>query len=571
MTGGPAPRQEAPPQAAAPFTPLVDPAALGSALGRLASGLARKPAGAVGAGVRLGGNLAVAGAQVAARALGWDGRTALTPSPADRRFADPAWERNPWFLAQRQAYLSWARWLRDVAAAGDLDERQAGKAEAAVALVADALAPTNFLIGHPGALRRAVETAGGSLLDGLANFIEDLAENGGRPRQVDSSQFEVGRNLACTPGRVVFRNDLYELLQYAPQTDTVHEVPLLLSPPWINRYYIMDLAPGRSFVEWAVSHGHTTFALSYRNPDESMRHVRLDDYVSGLATALDVVRDVTGAPRANVAGLCVGGTLAVMLAAWLAAGEDGGGDRIGSLTLLNTLVDFSEPGPLAAFTDAEAVARVEKRMAETGYLEARDMASTFDALRPNDLVWNYVGANWLMGGTPPAFDILAWNADATRVAEATHSQYLRAFYLENRLARGDLELAGRPVRPGDVTADTYVLAAENDHITPWRSSYATTGLLGGDVRFVLSSAGHIAGIVNPPGPRRRHWSDGDDAPPLPDQPEAWRERAVEHPGSWWEDWAGWIGARSGRRRPPGPTGSERHPVLGEAPGTYVHR
>jgi len=265
----------------------------------------------------------------------------------------------------------------------------------------------------------------------------------------------------------------------------------------------------------------------------------------------------------------VGGTLAVMLAAWLAQERaKPARERIGSITLLNTLVDFSDPGPLAAFTDAEAVAGVEERMAETGFLDARDMAATFDSLRPNDLIWNYVGANWLMGETPPAFDILAWNADSTRVPEATHSQYLRGFYLGNRLARGELELAGRRLEPGDVGVDTYVLAAENDHITPWRSSYATTGLLGGDVRFVLSSAGHIAGIVNPPGPKRRHWIDEGGA--LPVAPEAWRAAAVEHEGSWWEDWARWIEARSGRRRPPHRMGSDVHPVLGDAPGTYVH-
>jgi polyhydroxyalkanoate synthase subunit PhaC len=553
----------------APFSPLVDPAALAPALGRLASGLVRHPARALGAGVRLGGNLAVAGAEIAARAFGWDGEPSLAPAGGDRRFSDPLWEESPWFLAQRQAYLAWARWLRDLADAAELDEAGSLKADAALGLVADAIAPTNFLGGNPAALRRAVETRGGSVLEGLANLLEDLAENGGRPRQVDGSAFEVGRNLGCTPGSVVLRTDLFELLQYHPQTETVHETPLLLSPPWINRYYIMDLAPGKSFAEWAVSHGHTTFALSYRNPDESMRGVRLDDYLRGLDTALDAVCEITGSTRANVVGLCVGGTLAVMLAAWRAAGSGGSDQRLRSITLLNTLVDFSEPGPLAAYTDAEAVARVEERMAAAGYLEARDMARTFDALRSNDLVWNYVGANWLRGETPPAFDILAWNADATRVPEATHSQYLRSFYLENRLARGRLELAGRPLRTEAVKAPAYVLAAENDHITPWRSSYATTRLLGGDVRFVLSSAGHIAGIVNPPGPKRRHWTN--EAEPLPAGPEEWRERAEEHPGSWWEHWADWIEARSGPRRPPpSGAGSRKHPVLGEAPGTYVH-
>jgi polyhydroxyalkanoate synthase subunit PhaC len=295
-----------------------------------------------------------------------------------------------------------------------------------------------------------------------------------------------------------------------------------------------------------------------------MRGVGLDDYMlRGLGQALDVVGEITGAKQVNVAGLCVGGTLAVMLGAYLAQAGD---ERLRSVTLLNTLVDFSEPGPLAAFTDPEAVAGVERRMADQGFLDGREMATTFDSLRANDLIWNYVGSNWLMGGTPPAFDILAWNADTSRVPEATHSAYLRALYLENRLAAGSLTLAGRRLRVDDVAADAYVLAAQKDHITPWTSSYATTGLLAGRTRFVLSSAGHIAGIVNPPGPKRQHWTNED----LPPEPGAWLAGAVPHQGTWWEDWADWIGARAGERRSPHPLGSTDHPALADAPGTYVH-
>jgi polyhydroxyalkanoate synthase len=542
----------------------ADPAAFGPALGQLAGALAQRPGAVLRAATRLTGRLAVVGAETAARALGWEGATTRTPPTGDRRFSDAAWEHNPWFLAHRQAYLAWSECARELAAAGELEGTAAEKAAFAVEQVIDALAPTNFLWSNPAALRKARETNGTSVLNGLGNFLEDVADNRARPRQVDASKFEVGGNLACTPGKVVFRNDLIELIQYAPQSESVFEVPLLLSPPWINRFYIMDLAPGRSFVEWAVSHGHTTFAISYRNPDRSMRGVGLDDYMlRGLGQALDVVGDVTGAKEVNVAGLCVGGTLAVMLAAYLAQAGD---DRLRSVTLLNTLVDFSEPGPLATFTDAEAVAGVERRMAEQGFLDGREMATTFDSLRANDLIWNYVGSNWLMGETPPAFDILAWNADASRVPEATHSAYLRSFYLENRLARGTLTVAGRRLRPDDVASDTYVLAAEKDHITPWTSSYATTGLLASPLRFVLSSAGHIAGIVNPPGPKREHWTNED----LPLEAEAWRARAVQHQGSWWEDWAEWIGARAGDRRAPHDMGSTAHPALADAPGTYVH-
>ena len=542
----------------------ADPGAFAPVLARLGAGLVRHPLAALRVATGLTRDLAVAGTEVAARALGWDGRPSRLPSPDDRRFSDPAWDRHPWFLAHRQAYLATSQRLGELPGAAGMKGPDAAKAAFALGASADALAPSNFLATNPAALRRAMETRGTSVAEGVANFLADVAGNGGRPRQVDASELVVGRELACTPGQVVFRNDLVEVIQYAPRTASVFETPLLLSPPWINRYYIMDLAPGRSFVEWAVGHGHTTFVMSYRNPDASMRDVGLDAYLlDGLGAALDVACDVAGAEQVNVAGLCVGGTLAAMLACYLAQAGD---DRVRSLTLLNTLLDFSEPGPLGAFTDAKAVARVERRMAKTGFLDGREMATTFDALRSNDLIWKYVGANWLMGQRPPAFDILAWNADPTNLPEATHSEYLRSFYRENRLAQGTMTVDGRRLRLGDVAADTYVLAAEGDHITPWTSSYASTHLLGGPVTFVLSSAGHIAGIVNPPGPKRRYWTNDD----LPDAPGAWRRGAAAHEGSWWGHWAGWVEQQAGGRRPPPPMGSDANPPIGDAPGSYVH-
>jgi polyhydroxyalkanoate synthase len=546
-----------------------DPAAFGPVLAKMGSGLLRHPVPALRGTVRLAAGLAGAVAQSTAKSLGWQGQPSLEPAPGDRRFTDPAFEESPWFVAQRQAYLAWVRYLEDLTAGAGLDGVEAEKAGVALGLVADATAPTNTFWGNPAAVRKAIETSGASVVRGIGNFADDVLANEARPRQVDTSSFRLGENLGCTPGKVVYRNELFELLQYEPTTATVHEVPLLLSPPWINKYYIMDLAPGRSFAEWAVNHGHTTFAISYRNPDGSMRDIDLQDYLlDGLGTAVEVVRDITGAAEVNMAGLCVGGTLAVMLLAWLA--QDGK-RPVRSLTLLNTLVDFSRPGRLSAFTDAAAVERMERRMAAEGVLDGREMATTFDALRANDLIWNYVGANWLRGEQPPAFDILAWNGDSTRIPAATHSEYLRALYLENSLAEGTMALAGRRLDLGRIESEAYVLAAREDHITPWTSSYLTTGLLGrgaGErpVRFVLSSAGHIAGIVNPPGPKRRHWINDD----LPATPEEWQAGATEHAGSWWEDWAAWIGARAGgRRRPPG-IGDKHHAVLGNAPGEYVH-
>jgi polyhydroxyalkanoate synthase len=404
-----------------------------------------------------------------------------------------------------------------------------------------------------------------SVLAGLRNFFHDLSANGGRPSQVDTSAFRVGENLACTPGKVVFRNELMELIQYSPQTETVFDVPLLLSPPWINKYYIMDLAPGRSFVEYAVANGHTVFAISYRNPDESMRAVALDDYLlRGPYDALEVLADITGTDHVNVVGLCLGGSLTVMLLAHLAA--NGGGDRVRSATLLNTLVDFGDPGPMGRFLDADSVERLSERMKEKGYLDATEMSTMFDLLRARDLVWNYVESGWLMGEKPPAFDILAWNGDGTRMPADMHSFYLRCCYVENQLARGEMTLAGTRLDLRKVTADAYVLSAREDHIAPWTSSYATTGLLGGAARFVLSSSGHVAGIVNPPSSRRRHWTNEE----LPADPQAWLAGADEHAGSWWPDWSHWIAARAGDRRPPPRMGSKAHPPIEDAPGTYVH-
>jgi polyhydroxyalkanoate synthase len=507
--------------------------------------------------------MVAAAIDTASVAVGFKPTGSLAPSSKDRRFSDRGWEDNPFFFAQRQAYLAWAEYLREIAEVGHPDDVIAEKASFAMGMLVDALAPTNFLFTNPAALRKAVETNGESLLRGFLNFVEDVVTNNGFPQQVDKSAFELGENLACTPGKVVFRNELMELIQYDPQTDTVGRVPLLLSPPWINRYYIMDLAPGRSFVEWAVQHGHTVFAISYRNPDETMRGVALDDYlIHGPRQALDVVCQITGSEEVNLVGLCIGGTLTVAMLAYLASSGD---KRVRSATLLNTLVDFSNPGPLGTFTDRDTVRRLEQRMAKTGFLDARDMANTFNALRANDLIWNYVASNWLLGEDPPAFDILAWNSDGTRMPSDMYLFYLRSCYLENQLARDEMELAGTRLRLGAIDSDVYVLAAQEDHITPWRSAYTTTQLLTSPRRFVLTSSGHIAGIVNPPGAKRKYWTNDE----LPADPEEWLAGATEHSGSWWEDWTQWIGERAGDQREPPPMGSDAHPVLDDAPGSYV--
>ncbi len=541
----------------------LDPVSFSKALGRFGTEVARRPLPAMAAVARCGTGLGLTGLAAAGRAVGLKTPGPLPPAGKDKRFADKTWEDNAAFFATGQAYRLWSRLIDDLLAVAELEEPWNGKASFALRGMVDALAPTNFLATNPAALKRAFESGGVSLMRGFRNFMTDLTTNGGLPRKVDRSAFTVGKNIAATPGKVVFRNDLMELIQYESQTETTYEIPLLSSPPWINKYYIMDLAPGRSFVEWAVQHGHTVFQISYRNPDAAMGHVRLDDYLlDGPRTALDVINDITGSQKVNMVGLCLGGSLTAMLLAYLAAKGD---NRINSATLLNTLVDFSEPGTLGTFSDPDSVARIEAKMAKRGFLDSNEMSRTFDFMRANDLIWSYVASSWLMGEDPPAFDILAWNDDGTRMPAAMHSFYLRACYIENQLARGAMKLDDTPLDLSQVKTDAYVLSAKEDHIAPWKAAYKTTQLFSGKVRFTLSSSGHIAGIVNPPSPKAIHWTNPKNAR----DPQAWLSEATEHKGSWWEDWTAWIAERAGAKRKAPPMGSAAHPPVGDAPGKYV--
>ena len=489
-----------------------------------------------------------------------------SPEPRDSRFTDKAWQNNPIYFGLMQLYLLNRELLTEIVAASDLPVPQQAKAEMAASLLSDALAPTNFLLGNPEALRTALKTRGASLAGGLRNLAHDLVYNDGWPSQVDIRPFVVGENLACSPGKVVFRNDLIELIQYAPTTKTVHQIPLLLCPPWINKYYIFDLAPGKSLVEWAVSLGMTTFAISYRNPDSSMRDLSFEDYMTlGPRAALDAIRAITGAPTVNALSACIGGTLTTaMLAHLKRLGES---KLINSSTLLNSLVDHENAGTLSAvYADEPTISGIERKMSGPGYLEAGDMAHTFDLLRANDLVFRYLRSNWLSGQKPAAFDMLAWNGDSTRMPAQMQSDYLRSCWLENSLARDEMLLAGEPLKVSDIDTDTYVVAAVDDHIVPWRCSYKTAGLIKGETRFVLSSSGHIAGIINPPSPKARLWTNDQLGP----DPDAWLAGAGKAEKSWWQDWAEWIGPRSGSRVKPPPMGNADHPVLCDAPGTFVH-
>jgi polyhydroxyalkanoate synthase len=544
----------------------MDAAGFGDALRQALRSTLTSPMVPMQAATRLATDLAQIPLVAAARWLGRPAEPPVQVDPKDRRFADPAWSTNPAFYSVRLGYLAACRFAREVVGSASLEADAARKAAMALDLMLDAAAPTNFLATNPAALKRAFDTGGASLAKGAQHFFDDLVNNEGRPRQVDASGFEVGVNLATTPSKVVYRNELMELLQYEPQTEQVHAAPLLCSPPWINKYYVMDLASGRSFIEWAVQHGRTVFAISYTNPSKDMSGTTMDDYlVHGPQTALDVIQEITGAETIDIVGLCLGGALTAITAAYLMQAGD---SRVGTLTLLNTMLDYAEPGVLGTFTDRRTVEKLEKKMAKEGTLEGASMAGTFDVLRANDLIFNYVVSNWLMGQDPPAFDILAWNADSTRMPAAMHAFYLRNFYVENKLAAGTMEIAGKTIDLSVVKAPTYIVSAINDHIVPWESAYKSVGLVSGPVRFVLGSGGHIAGIVSPPGPKAWHMVTETESA-LPPTGEAWRGAAERRPGSWWEDWARWSDANSGPMQAPPRTGSAKHPVLGEGPGTYV--
>ena len=551
---------------AIPDVGVADPARLAQALGEALGRAMLQPAAHASAVTKHAVGLGAATLSSAARLIRRQPAGPQAPDLRDARFSDAAWQSHPLYFGLMQLYLLNRELLTDLVAAAQLPVPRQAKAEMAASLLSDALAPTNFLLGNPEALRTAYRSRGRSLVGGLRNFAHDLIYNEGWPSQVDVRPFVVGQNLACSPGKVIYRNELIELIQYAPTTKTVHKIPLLLCPPWINKYYIFDLAPGKSLVEWAVSKGMTTFAISYRNPDGAQRDLSFEDYMElGPHAALDVIRAVTGAPTVNTVSACIGGTLTTAMLAYLeAVGE---GRLVNSSTVLNCLVDHEDAGTLSAvYADEGTISRIERKVDGQGYLGAGDMAHTFDLLRANDLVFRYLRSNWLSGLKPAAFDMLAWNGDSTRMPAKMLSDYLRSCWLENRLARNEMVLRGRRLKVSDIAADTYIVAAVDDHIVPWRSSYKTVGLLSGAARFVLSSSGHIAGIINPPSPKARLWTNEQ----LMSDPDAWLEGAEKTEKSWWQDWAEWIGPRSGARVPPPAMGGADHPVLCDAPGTYVH-
>jgi polyhydroxyalkanoate synthase len=490
------------------------------------------------------------------------------PAAGDKRFSDPEWSQNQFFDFLKQAYLLTAQWAdKLVANAADLSPHTRQKAEFYVRQITNALAPTNFVLTNPELLRETLTSNADNLVRGMHMLAEDIERGGGhlKIRQSDSSMFEVGRNLAVTPGKVVYQNELMQLIQYAPSTETVLKRPLLIVPPWINKFYVLDLTPEKSFIKWCVDQGLTVFCISWVNPDERLAQKTFDDYVrQGPFEALDAIKQVTGEDRVHAIGYCVGGTLlAITLAAMAARGDE----RIASATLFAAQVDFTYAGDLKVFVDEEQVSALEKRMAERGYLDSRSMATVFNMLRSNDLLWPYVINNYLKGKAPFPFDLLYWNSDATRMPAANHSFYLRNCYLDNRLAKRKMTIDNTPVDLKRVTIPIYNLATREDHIAPAKSVMFGSKFFGGEVRFVVAGSGHIAGVINPPDKNKYQYWTGPK--PRSADIDDWLAKAKEHPGSWWPDWLDWITKQSPPKVPARVPGDGPLKPIEDAPGRYV--
>ncbi|UOD51646.1 class I poly(R)-hydroxyalkanoic acid synthase [Orrella daihaiensis] len=491
------------------------------------------------------------------------------PEIKDRRFADQAWKSSPMHALMAHLYLLSGDAMKQLADAAQVEPEVKDQLRFSVSQWVDAMSPANFLATNPEAQQALIESGGKTLQTGIENFLKDLQK--GRITQTDESVFEVGRNLAITPGAVVFQNKYFQLLQYTPTTETVYQRPLLMVPPCINKYYIMDLQPENSLVAYLVSQGFTVFMVSWRNPlpqdTDGIQTATWDDYIEdGILTAIDVARDISSQGKVNVLGFCVGGTMLTTALAVLAAR---GQEKVSSLTLLATMLDFVDTGALGVFAN-EPHARIREHSIGTGGLmTGRELASTFSFLRPNELVWNYVVSNYLKGQTPVPFDLLYWNSDSTNLSGPFFTWYFRNAYIENNFKEaGKVKVCGEKVNFGKIDVPAYLLASKEDHIVPWQTAYHSAALLGGEIRFVLGASGHIAGVINPTSKNKRHYwvSDAEVAV----TPEQWVDSAREHPGSWWPDHTDWLKASSGRRvKAKKQLGNDQYPVIEDAPGSYV--
>ena len=528
------------------------------------------PAPAVRAAVRL----AVRPARVTRRLGGLTvelaatvaGASARAPSPKDRRFADSAWRHSWLFRRIAQAYLAVRVTADDLISDAELDWDAEEELRFAVENIADALAPTNFLWSNPTALKATLDYGGANLLAGARNLLRDMSTSPRIPASVDTSRFTIGVNVATTPGSVVHRSEVFELIQYAPTTDTVRQIPIMIIPPTINKYYAWDLSPGRSIVEWFTTQGMQVFALSWRNPTAEQAHFNLDTYAGACVEAGRVVEEITGADSLHVTAACAGGQIAAATVGHLVA--TGRLGNVASLGLFVCALDRPQEGVIGAVTTREAAAAAVAASAYRGYVDGRALAEIFAWLRPNDMIWNYWVNNYLLGAPPPAFDILYWNQDSVRMAAGLHADMIRVAVENSMRIPGKLTVLGTPIDLASADVPTYVLAGETDHIVPWQNAYRATQILGGSSRFVLVNSGHIQALVNPPDPNSRRAYRTADAAPA--SPEEWLAVAVEHKGSWWPDYLAWLEPRSGELKPrPKTLGSKDYKPIADAPGTYV--
>ncbi len=501
------------------------------------------------------------------RMAGENTEPVMAADPKDRRFSDPDWNNNPFFDALKQAYLLTSDWAeRMVREAEGIDDHTRRKAEFYVKQISNAISPSNFVLTNPELFRETLGTSGENLVRGMEMLTEDIEAGKGdlRIRQSDSSTFEVGKNLATTPGKVVFENDLIQVLQYQPVTEKVLAVPLVIVPPWINKFYVLDLTNEKSMIRWAVEQGITVFVISWVNPDARLATKSFEDYMKeGVFAALDVAEKITGEKQAHICGYCVGGTMTAVSLAYLAAT---GQDRIASATFLATQVDFTHAGDLKVFVDEEQLEALERRMKQVGFLDSTKMAMAFNMLRSNDLVWPYIVNNYMRGKAPFPFDLLYWNSDSTRLPAANHSFYLRNCYLENKLSAGRMVIDNVRLDLSKVKVPVYNLATREDHIAPPKSVFLGSSFFGGPVRFVLGGSGHIAGVVNPPEKKKySFWTGG----PADGELEKWIENAIEHKGSWWTDWLAWLKEIDRREVPARVPGEGPLPAIEDAPGRYV--
>ena len=492
------------------------------------------------------------------------GQSALKPEDGDRRFTDPAWSQNPLYRRYLQTYLAWRKELHDWIEHSSLSEQDASRGHFVINLMTEAMAPSNSM-ANPAAVKRFFETGGKSLLDGLSHLAKDMVHNGGMPSQVNMEAFEVGKNLATTDGAVVFRNDVLELIQYKPITESVHERPLLVVPPQINKFYVFDLSPEKSLARFLLRSQVQTFVVSWRNPTKAQREWGLSTYIEALKEAIDVICAITGSKDVNMLGACSGGlTTASLLGHYAALGQQ----KVNALTLLVSVLDTQLDTQVALFADEKTLEAAKRRSYQAGVLEGSDMAKVFARMRPNDLIWNYWVNNYLLGNEPPVFDILYWNNDTTRLPAALHGEFIDMFQTNPLTRPGALEVCGTPIDLKQVTCDFFVVAGTTDHITPWDSCYKSAHLFGGKCEFVLSNSGHIQSILNPPGnPKARYMTNSE----MPLDPKAWQESSTKHADSWWLHWQTWLSERSGEtKNAPRALGNKKFPAGEAAPGTYVH-